>query len=253
MSAAAESTSVAVQTTTGCAWTATSNVSWLTIGGTSAGIGNGAVTVTASANTGASRTGTATIAGQTFTVTQAGACVSTIDPTSQAAPAAGGTAAPVAVTSPAGCDWSATTATSWLTITNGASGTGNGTVEFQVAENIGPARTGTLSIAGRTHTVNQASGCAVSIDSSSASFSSLGGAGTPIAVSAASGCAWTATTAANWITVTSGASGSGNGAVTYVVGLNLGGAREATIVIGGKTFTVSQAALLNLPLGQSAQ
>ena len=79
----AGSTTVAVQTTSGCSWTATSNVAWLTIGGTGAGTGNAVVTVTASANTGASRTGTATIAGQMFTVTQAGGCDATIAPTSE--------------------------------------------------------------------------------------------------------------------------------------------------------------------------
>jgi hypothetical protein len=245
--AGGEGPPIAVTSADGCAWTATTSDTWLSINEGATGSGNGTVRFAAAQNSGAARTGALMIAGQTFMVTQAGACVSTIDPTSQAAPAAGGAAAPVAVTSPTGCDWAATTATSWLTITDGASGTGNGSVEFQVSENIGPARTGTLSIAGRTHTVNQASGCAVSIDPSGAGFSSLGGVGTPIAVSAAQGCPWTATKSADWITVTLGASGTGNGTVTYVVALNLGAAREGTIVIGTNTFTVSQEALLTLP------
>ncbi len=44
----------------------------------------------------------------------------------------------------------------WLTITSGASGTGNGSVGLSIAANTGVARTGTATIAGQTFTVNQA-------------------------------------------------------------------------------------------------
>jgi predicted ATPase len=47
-------------------------------------------------------------------------------------------------------------APSWITITAGANGTGNGTVTFSIAANTtGAQRTGTLTIAGRTYTVTQ--------------------------------------------------------------------------------------------------
>jgi hypothetical protein len=49
-----------------------------------------------------------------------------------------------------------------LTITSGASGSGNGTVAFSIAANTGPARTGTLTIAGSTFTVSQAGTTSVS-------------------------------------------------------------------------------------------
>jgi hypothetical protein len=63
----------------------------------------------------------------------------------------------VNVTAPAGCGWTATSNASWLTITGGASGSGNGTVMYSVAVYIGhpKKRTGTLTIAGRTFTVQQ--------------------------------------------------------------------------------------------------
>jgi hypothetical protein len=72
---------VAVSVPGATAWTATSNVSWLSVVSGSSGTGNGMVTfavAVASAATppgtafGAQRSGTLTIAGQTFTVTQAG-------------------------------------------------------------------------------------------------------------------------------------------------------------------------------------
>jgi len=80
---AAATGSVNVSVATGCAWTATSNATWITISAGAAGNGNGTVSYSVAANTGTtSRTGTLTIAGTTFTVTQAGApCTFTILPT----------------------------------------------------------------------------------------------------------------------------------------------------------------------------
>ena len=80
--AAGEAESVAVTSPTGCAWTAASTASWLTVTSGASGSGNGTVALTVAANTVATaRTGTATIAGQTFTVTQAAAaCTYAINP-----------------------------------------------------------------------------------------------------------------------------------------------------------------------------
>jgi uncharacterized protein (TIGR03437 family) len=71
-SAGASTGSVNVTANSGCAWTASSNAGFITITGGASGNGNGAVNYSVAANTAASRrTGTLTIAGQTFTVTQA--------------------------------------------------------------------------------------------------------------------------------------------------------------------------------------
>jgi Zn-dependent metalloprotease len=65
--------SVTVTAGAGCAWTAVSNAAFITITGGASGSGSGTVSYSVASNTGtASRTGTMTIAGQTFTVTQAG-------------------------------------------------------------------------------------------------------------------------------------------------------------------------------------
>jgi hypothetical protein len=58
--------------TNGCAWTASSNAGFLTITGGSSGTVSGSVTYEVAANSGATRSGTLTIAGQAFTVTQTG-------------------------------------------------------------------------------------------------------------------------------------------------------------------------------------
>jgi Zn-dependent metalloprotease len=71
--AAGGSGSVSVTAGAGCAWTAVSNSTFITITSGSSGSGNGTVGYSVAANGGtSSRTGTMTIAGQTFTVTQAG-------------------------------------------------------------------------------------------------------------------------------------------------------------------------------------
>jgi trimeric autotransporter adhesin len=62
---------VNVNTTTGCGWATASNASFITVNSGSIGSGNGPVGFTVAANTGAARSGTVTIAGQTFTVSQA--------------------------------------------------------------------------------------------------------------------------------------------------------------------------------------
>jgi hypothetical protein len=65
--------SVTVTAGAGCAWTAVSNATFITVTSGSSGSGNGSVGYSVAANSGASRNGTITIAGQTFTVTQAAA------------------------------------------------------------------------------------------------------------------------------------------------------------------------------------
>jgi hypothetical protein len=83
------------------------------------------------------------------------ACSYSISPSSQSLGHGDGSGS-VTVATQGGCAWTATSnAPSWITTTS--SGTGNGTATFTVAANAGAkSRTGTLTIAGRTHTVTQA-------------------------------------------------------------------------------------------------
>ena len=243
--AAATGIAVAVTAASGCAWTASSNATWLTIASGASGSSNGTVVLNASANSGAARSGTVTIAGLTFTVNQAGTgtgtCTYTLNPTSRSATASSSTGNQVAVSTTSGCTWTASSNASWLTVTAGASGSGNGNVTYSVASNTGPARTGTLTIAGLTFTVDQAGNCSYSLNPTSRSANASASTGNQVAVSANTGCTWTATSNASWLTVTAGASGSGNGTVVYSVAANTGPARTGTLTIAGLTFTVNQA------------
>jgi hypothetical protein len=140
-------------------WTATSNAAWLTITAGASTTGSGSVTynVAAYANSITSRTGTLTIGGQTFTVTQSGVTGAvTLSPTSYTAPFTGAVGRSITVTSNAtDFAWTATANVPWLTITGGVSGTGNGTVTYNVAANGGNERVGTLTVGGKTFVVSQ--------------------------------------------------------------------------------------------------
>jgi len=70
-------------------------------------------------------------------------------------------------------------------------------------------------------------------------FSGLGGASN-LAVSAAPGCLWEAASEASWITVTSGATGSGDGSVGYKVSMNLDPERTGSIRVAGRRFWIGQ-------------
>jgi hypothetical protein len=154
--------------------------------------------------------------------------------------AGGGAGAAVSVSTIAGCAWTAAAVDTWLSVTSGASGTGNGTVNFTSAANTGPSRTGTIAIAGQTFTVTEASGCSYAINPNNQSISKNGGTGFSFAVTAGAGCTWAAATTDSWLTVTAGASGAGNGTVTFSVANNPGANRTGTITIAGLTFTVNQ-------------
>ena len=65
---------------------------------------------------------------------------------------------PEAAQAAVGCPWTATSDATWITIDSGTSGNGDGTVNYSVASNSGPARNGTMTIAQQTFTVSQSSG-----------------------------------------------------------------------------------------------
>jgi uncharacterized protein (TIGR03437 family) len=69
-SAAGGSGTVTLTTTTGCAWTAAANATWLAITSAGSGSGPASISFTVAANTGAQRSGTLTIGGQTVTIQQ---------------------------------------------------------------------------------------------------------------------------------------------------------------------------------------
>jgi hypothetical protein len=155
----------------------------------------------------------------------------------------GGGTAQATVSSGNGCTWAAQSNASWITITSGNSGSGNGVTSFSVAPNTGLARTGTLTVASTTITVTQArdpATCRYTLDRSAASFAYTGGTGS-IAVATDSDCSWSATASGSWISITSSTSGTGNGSLAFSVAANNGLARSGAITVGTSSVGVTQA------------
>ena len=245
--AASGTGNVAVTAASGCPWTANSLASWITLTTTASGSGNGSVGFSIASNTTTTaRSGTLNIGGQIFTINQAGAtqtCAVTINPTSQSVPAAGANGINIAVTAPGGCARPASSNATWITVTSGATGSGNGTVTLNVAANTGGARTGTVTIGGQTFTANQAAAaptCTYSINPSAMTVGNQGAQNLTVAVTAGSGCAWTATENVGWLDIDSGSSGTGNGSVRFDVSSTGNSTRTGTLTIAGQTFTVTQ-------------
>lgn len=239
--------SVNVTALAGCGWMATSNASFITVTSGASGSGNGTVGYSVSANPQTTpRSGTMTIAGLTFTVNQAAStptCVFGLSPIS-ASFGSGGGAGSVNVTTGSGCSWGAVSNAPWITVTSGGSGSGSGTVNFSVAANPTTAsRMSSLTVAGLTFSVTQAGAsgsCSFSISPTQQTFGSKGGTGS-VAVTASSGCSWSASSNAPWLIITSTPKGTGNGTVAYSVATNTTGApRSGTLTIAGLTFTVKQ-------------
>jgi hypothetical protein len=82
-------------------------------------------------------------------------CSYSITPTSQSFGYSGGTGS-VNASAKSDCEWTAVSNASWLIITSNSSGSGNGTIHYTVSQTSDNSdRTGTLTIADKTFTVNQ--------------------------------------------------------------------------------------------------
>jgi uncharacterized protein (TIGR03437 family) len=142
----------------GCPWLAFSTVDWVNLTSGASGTGSGTVSLSASPNPlSANRSALIPIAGQIVTVSQAGTpCTFTLSVQQISTPAAGISGTVSVIANLPDCAWRATSDVPWLFVISGASGQGNGTVNYSVAQNEVAARSGTLTIAGQTVTISQA-------------------------------------------------------------------------------------------------
>jgi len=144
-----------------CGWSAFASANWITIPAGGQGSSDATVSYNVQANTCVDgRSGSITVAtGQpnppVFTIAQDGAQSNlTLSATTATAPAA---AADYRITVNTGdvCNWSAYSDQSWMTITSGGSGTGNGGLVYHLLENKSITRTGTIHVGALTYTVTQ--------------------------------------------------------------------------------------------------
>jgi hypothetical protein len=83
--------------------------------------------------------------------------------------------------------------------------------------------------------------CSYALNPGGQAFTPAGGNGS-IAITAAPGCTWNVSGTPGWVTLTSSATGSGNGTLTYQVAGNAAGDRSSAITIAGLSFAVEQEA-----------
>jgi Putative binding domain, N-terminal len=137
------------------------------------------------------------------------------------------------------CTRTATSNASWLTVTSGASGTGDGAVGYLVAPNTGGSRSGTLTIGGQPFTVSQ-SGCSFTVSFSTTTFPSTASTGTITVTATGTNCPWTASDNRNWITLTP-TNGTGSRTVTFsLTANNSTSSRTGRITVAGTQITITQ-------------
>ena len=141
--------------------------------------------------------------------------------------------------------WETVNPAGWISIFQGATSNGNGTVIYIVSpygETLSQ-RTAVLTIAGLKHFVTQV-GYTATIDPDVRNVMAEGGLES-VTVNSPIGASWQAVPSADWIRISSGQSSNAPGPVSYIVDPNLNGsARVGAIYVAGKKHTVNQSASL---------
>jgi hypothetical protein len=225
-------------------WTISKDQDWITVHSRPNGSGSDIINYSVDENTSGVRSGTITISGggmtHSFTINQLSPSI-IISPTSRSYSNAGGTGS-VSVAS--NVSWTAEGSHKWITVIYGETGSGNGTVEYQVQPNTGAARSGSVTVSGggaaRSLTITQSAASFITINPVNRYHTHHGGQDS---INVTSNVSWAAVSE-KWITIVNGETGSDDGTVEYQVQPNTGGYRSGIISIGGggvvQTFTIQQ-------------
>ena len=240
---------VSISTDAACSWSVAGATGWVTLLSPASATGTGSFNFTVLPNAEqAAREKILTVASLPFTIRQDGRtpCSFSIAPEKNNFDDDGGTAQ-VTVTAAAGCGWKATSNVAWIAVTAGAEGQGNGSVTYAVTpNNATTARTGTLTVAGRTVTVDQTGedvtqpvNCTYSVAPVDFTPCMAGGRLTATVTTQAT-CTWTAAPGASWLQIPSGRSGTGSGVVTIAFSDNYDAPRDGTVMVRWPTPTAGQ-------------
>ncbi len=240
--------SVNLITSDGCRWTLQNTNPWITILSGNTGVSGGTVNYAIDANTsGNERVGLLLVGDQTFTITQrVVACAFTLSPSSRSH-GYGETTNSFSVSVNSACSWSATSTQEWITILASGAGAGNGTVSYAVAPNFSLSpRAGGIRVDGQLYAITQDGfECSFRLSPTSRTHGFSANTGT-VNVITTTNCSWVATSAEHWITLQAGASGAGNGAVTYAVAGNFTPLqRTGVVMVADQALTLIQRAATN--------
>jgi hypothetical protein len=146
--------SVGVTAGAGCAWTSSTQESWIHLTSPSSATGSGSVDFSVDPNSGSSRrSGTIQIAGQYFIVRQNPPCFFNLTSSGATFPGTSGNSGFVQVTS--NCDWTAESSVPWITLANNGVPQGRDVQYFLTENTTGANRSGTITVAGMAFSVNQ--------------------------------------------------------------------------------------------------
>jgi hypothetical protein len=164
-----------------------------------------------------------------------------LTPSSATVPAAGGSGS-FGVTAGAGCAWTAVPSDPSITITGSASGTGNGTVNYSVAQNNSANQlNNSIAVANQTYSITQfaSSGCSFGLTPAVLNNVPAGGGQAQISVNASlPTCVWPNTSGLN---ATPNGPGVGSGTATITIPANASANPvNLNATIAGQTVTVNQ-------------
>ncbi|HEX8155569.1 MAG TPA: BACON domain-containing protein, partial [Thermoanaerobaculia bacterium] len=155
------------------------------------------------------------------------------------------------MTTSSNCTWNVATTAPWITITSATSGSGNTTVTYSYTANAAGPRTGDITIGDKSFSVNQDTGCSYTLSPATATAPATGTSGS-FSVQTTAPCPWSAASDAAWLTISGSATGQGNATISYNVAPNDSTQRTGHIVVGGRTFTVTQDAGCTYTLSASS-
>jgi len=234
---------VSLTTGTTCPWAVSNPNSWLTVQSAASGQGNSTLVYAVEENPAPfERVAVLTIQGQSLILTQrAAVCTLDLSPSSRLH-GYGASTGTVALTTIAGCPWSAVNTNPWITLPEGSSGFGSGSLVYVLGPNPHPTeRTGLVMIADQTLTIRQrALPCTQAISPTNRVHGYGGSTGT-IAVATSDACSWNVINTNSWINILTGPGGTGDGYVGYTVAFNpTTSDRSGAVAIGDQWLTVTQ-------------
>jgi hypothetical protein len=211
---------VNISVAAGVSWSTSSNSDWISVT-TASGTSSSSVSYTVDPNPGVTvRTGSITIAGQTFSVTQTGTDIN-LSP-KEVEKAYSSDIVQLQVTALINTNWNVTPNASWISVVDDGNGFGDSQITLAVGTNPSyNERTGTVSIGSATFTIRQfgTPNPVLDIIPDEATANPIGAFGN-VAVLATPDAAWTANSLSPWIVISDGASGAGNGNIEYVASAN---------------------------------
>lgn len=244
----ATANSIQVLGNSNCAWSVTVTSAWITLTGTTNGLGDGVFPYAIAANNApVARTSYIAVASSIFTMRQtAASCLYELSPTNRLHGYAGSTGRVDLATVTPGCAWQVVNTNDWIAITANASGTNVGSFGYTVAPNPhSTPRNGNITVWGEVFTVYQhASPCSFSLTPSTVTTSAEAETNV-VNITGITGCSWGVTNTNSWISFQGPTSGVGSGTLTWVIQANAGEiGRTGVVSVAGQDFTIRQGAAL---------